>query len=185
MFIAQQKRKENIAEYVLYMWQLEDLIRAYKLDIELIAENVINKMAYSDEEKAQIRDWYESLIEMMRLEGVQEKGHLQLVKNTVSDVADLHYALLKSPKYPGYSALFYQTLPVIGAFRQRQDNPDAEDIELCFVFLYGVLMLRLQKKEISQDTQIALVQISKLLALLSHNYKLYLNNELELDEPEV
>ncbi|GAT63266.1 DUF4924 family protein [Paludibacter jiangxiensis] len=185
MFIAQQKRKDNIAEYVLYMWQLEDLIRAYKLDIESIAENVINKMTYGEEGKAQIRDWYESLIEMMRLEGVQEKGHLQMVKNTVSDVTDLHYALLKSPKYPGYSALFYQTLSVIGAFRQRQDNPDAEDIELCFVFLYGVLMLRLQKREISQDTQIALTQISKLLALLSHNYKLYLNNELELDEPEV
>lgn len=185
MFIAQQKRKENIAEYVLYMWQTEDLIRAYGLNIEVIADNIINKSAYSDEEKAQIRNWYDSLIEMMRLEGVQANGHLQLVKNTISDVTDLHYALLKSPKFPEYSALFYQALPVIGAFRQRQDNPEAEDIELCFVFLYGVLMLRLQKKEISQDTQIALTQISKLLALLSHNYKLYLNNELALDEPEV
>ena len=28
MKIASQKRKENIAEYLLYMWQIEDIIRA-------------------------------------------------------------------------------------------------------------------------------------------------------------
>lgn len=28
MITASQKRKENIAEYLLYMWQIEDLIRA-------------------------------------------------------------------------------------------------------------------------------------------------------------
>ena len=32
MIIARQKRKENIAEYLLYMWQVEDLIRANKFD---------------------------------------------------------------------------------------------------------------------------------------------------------
>ena len=36
MIIASQKKKENIAEYLLYMWQIEDLIRVYKLDIDAI-----------------------------------------------------------------------------------------------------------------------------------------------------
>ena len=36
MFIASQKRKENIAEYLLYMWQIEDMIRANNLDIDKI-----------------------------------------------------------------------------------------------------------------------------------------------------
>ncbi len=27
MFVASQKRKENIAEYLLYMWQIEDIDR--------------------------------------------------------------------------------------------------------------------------------------------------------------
>jgi len=185
MFIAQQKRKENIAEYVLYMWQVEDLIRAYGLNLQAIVDNIVNRTAYNAEEKKQLTDWYESLIEMMRREGVQQNGHLQFVTNTVADVTDLHYALLKSPRFPEYAALFYQTLPTIGALKQRSDNPEVEDIEACLVFLYGVLLLRIQKKEISQDTQIALSQISHLLALLSHKYKLYLNNELKLDEPEI
>ena len=34
MIIASQKKKENIAEYLLYMWQIEDIIRAYGLDID-------------------------------------------------------------------------------------------------------------------------------------------------------
>jgi Domain of unknown function (DUF4924) len=185
MFIAQQKRKENIAEYVLYMWQVEDLIRAYGLNLQVIVENIVTRTSYNEAEKKQLSDWYESLIEMMRLEGVQQSGHLQFVTNTVADFTDLHYALLKSPKFPEYAALFYQTLPTIGALKQRSDNPEMEDIEACLVFLYGVLLLRLQKKEISQDTQIALAQISNLLAFLSHKYKLYLNNELRLDEPEI
>lgn len=36
MFTAQKLRKENIAEYLLYMWQIEDLIRANGLEIENI-----------------------------------------------------------------------------------------------------------------------------------------------------
>ena len=41
MIIARQKRKENIAEYLLYMWQVEDLIRANKFDMDSINRTVI------------------------------------------------------------------------------------------------------------------------------------------------
>ena len=41
MFTAEQLRKQNIAEYLLYMWQIEDLIRANDCDIEKIKANVI------------------------------------------------------------------------------------------------------------------------------------------------
>ena len=34
MIVAKQKRKEKIAEYLLYMWQVEDLIRANQFDID-------------------------------------------------------------------------------------------------------------------------------------------------------
>lgn len=36
MFISQQLRKKSIAEYVLYMWQVEDLIRAYGCSLSRI-----------------------------------------------------------------------------------------------------------------------------------------------------
>jgi hypothetical protein len=181
MFVAQQKRKENIAEYILYMWQIEDLIRAFGLDMEAINAHIVEKSGYGDEEKRQLRDWYESLIEMMRLENVQQSGHIQIITNVLADVVDLHYALMKSPRHPEYGALFYHTLPTIAALKARENNPETEDIEVCFIFLYGVLLLRLQGKPVSGETLEAQQAVSKLLALLSHKYLQYTDDHLELD----
>ena len=113
MIIAQQKRNENIAEYLLYMWQIEDILRAYHLDINLIELNLISKYEIDDEKRLEVRDWYESLIKMMELENVKESGHLQINKNVIIRLADLHQELLKSPKFPEYGAEFYKTLPYI------------------------------------------------------------------------
>ncbi|MFR3549496.1 MAG: DUF4924 family protein, partial [Coprobacter sp.] len=54
------------------------------------------------------------------------------------------------------------------------------EIETCFNALYGILMLRLQKKEISEQTQAAMKQISTFLALLSEKYKQEKAGDLEL-----
>ena len=83
MFIASQKRKENIAEYLLYMWQVEDLIRANDLDIDKLITNVIDRFNLQEDQRKQMIEWYESLIDMMRREDVINSGHLQLNKNTI------------------------------------------------------------------------------------------------------
>ena len=83
MIVAKQKRKENIAEYLLYMWQVEDLIRANQFDIDSIRRTVIAQYDQPDDVKEEIAGWYEELIEMMRSEGVKEKGHIQLNKNVI------------------------------------------------------------------------------------------------------
>jgi hypothetical protein len=97
MIIARQKRKENIAEYLLYMWQVEDLIRANKFDMDSINRTVIAHYDQPEEVKKEIAQWYEELSEMMRSEGVMEKGHIQLNKNVIITLTDLHLRLLKSP----------------------------------------------------------------------------------------
>ena len=83
MFIASQKRKENYAEYVLYMWHIENIIRACNLEIEKIKTVMIDKFDLDDEKKKQMIEWYESLIDMMKRENVVENGHIQIVKNSV------------------------------------------------------------------------------------------------------
>lgn len=98
MIIARKKRKENIAEYLLYMWQVEDLIRANNFDMDSIRRTVVNQYNQPEEVKEEIAKWYEELIEMMRSEGVKEKGHIQLNKNVIITLTDLHLRLLKSPK---------------------------------------------------------------------------------------
>lgn len=42
MFVAQKLRKESIAEYLLYMWQIEDIIRAYGCSLPVIKKTISN-----------------------------------------------------------------------------------------------------------------------------------------------
>ena len=98
MIIASQKRKENIAEYLIYMWQIEDLIRAHDLDIDKIRQNYINRFPVTAEETKKMAEWYESLIDMMRREDVVKKGHLQMNRNIIGDLADLNRRILEDPR---------------------------------------------------------------------------------------
>lgn len=180
MITASEKKRENIAEYLLYMWQIEDLIRANNMDIDSIQESIIDKYkGLSEQQRKDLREWYESLIDMMRREDVAAKGHLQINKNVIIALEDLHRRLLADSKFASYAAQFYHTLPLIVELRAKAGENKADEIETCFNALYGLLMLRLQGKEISEETKQASRQISKFLALLSHYYKLDYNNELE------
>ena len=51
MQIAQQLRKTNIAEYLLYMWQVEDIIRAFDCSLSRIRREYIERFDYTDEQK--------------------------------------------------------------------------------------------------------------------------------------
>jgi flagellin-specific chaperone FliS len=172
MIIASQKRKENIAEYLLYMWQIEDIIRANDLDIEKIERNVIDRYTLTPELRKQMVEWYESLIDMMRREEVTEKGHLQMNKNVLGQLVALHQTLLKDPRFAEYTAEFYRTLPFIVELRAKAGAERVGEIETCFNALYAMLMLRLQHKEISKETLTAMQQITKFISVLATDFHL-------------
>lgn len=182
MIIAQQKRKENICEYLLYMWQVEDLIRANHFDMEQIRQHVVSRYQQSDEVKEKIAVWYEELIDMMRSEGVMGSGHIQLNKNVIISLTDLHLRLLKSPKEMVYGATYYKTLPYIVQLRAKSGGTEVPEIETCFTALYGYLMLRMQGKEVSSETMEAIRQISSFLAMLAEKYRADMSGELELED---
>ena len=139
MIVASKKRKENIAEYLLYMWQIEDLIRANGLDIDKIRTNIIDKFNLDETQRREMTEWYESLIDMMRREGVTEHGHLQMNKNILNQLVQLHQALLKDPAFPEYTAEFYRTLPYIVELRGKAGENQVGEIETCFTACTGCL----------------------------------------------
>jgi len=180
MLIARQKKQDNIAEYLLYMWQIEDMIRANKLDISLIKENIVYKFDQPEDVKTEMIEWYQNLIEMMRLEDVSENGHLQINRNVIIELTDLHLRLLNNPQESEYISAYYKTLPFIVELRSKSEDKNIPEIETCFSALYGFLMLRLQQKEISGETQAAISQISSFLRLLALRYKQDKEGKLEL-----
>ena len=170
MFISQQLRKKSIAEYVLYMWQVEDLIRAYGCSLSRIKNEYVSQFSdYTDEQRSELVDWYGDLIRMINQEGKREKGHLQINQIVVQDVSDLHAQLLQSSKFPFYNAEYYKVLPFIVELRNK-GSKDVGEIETCLNALYGTMMLRLQKKPISPETAHAVKEITTFIGMLSDYY---------------
>lgn len=171
MIIAQQKKKENIIEYVLYMWQVEDLIRANKLDMSLIDKHIIPGYQQSGDTLLEIRDWWENLAEMMRIENKATNGHLQVNINTVNDINRLHNLLLKSPNEVAYQHLYNSMAATIQEFDNKSGNKLENDIEICLTAIYSSFLMKLKNQSISEQTSSAIQNFSKLLALLAKKYK--------------
>ncbi|MES5135234.1 DUF4924 family protein [Prevotella amnii] len=189
MFVAKQLRKKSIAEYLLYMWQIEDVIRAYDCSLTRIRKEYIESFSYTEEQKEDEEDWFGNLVRMMKQEGCTKSGHLQINKVVMQALTELHSELLHSSKFPFYSAEYYRVLPFIVELRGKTKRvadtmarkgdenlkPIAatlshSEIETCFDLLYGVMMLRLQKKEITSETNIALKEITTFIGMLSDYY---------------
>ncbi|MDE6144726.1 MAG: DUF4924 family protein [Muribaculaceae bacterium] len=171
MIIASQKRKENIAEYLLYMWQIEDMIRANDLEIDKIQTNIIDRFQdLTPEQKKEITEWYDSLIDMMRREGVAEHGHLQINRNILGELTELHKQLLGDSRFNRYQSLYYKVLPYIVELRSKAGAVAEDEIATCFTALYGMLILKLQGKEVSEETARAISEITTLVATLSAYY---------------
>lgn len=170
MIIANQLRTKSRAEYLLYMWQVEDILRAYKLDIDIIKSEYLSQFKLEGEALRKTEEWYTNLCEMMRNEGVAEHGHLQINKNVLQELQELHSQLLNSQKFPYYHEMYYKVLPYIVELRAKGASKEDSELQICFDALYGILILRLQHKEITEDTEKARKDISTLLGQLSDYY---------------
>ena len=58
MLVSRELRKKNIAEYLLYMWQVEDLLRANELSLEKIKSLVVEPYGLPAEVADELLDWY-------------------------------------------------------------------------------------------------------------------------------
>lgn len=170
MLVARKKRKENIAEYLLYMFQIEDLIRAFKFDIDEIDRSLVSQYDEDYETKREIREWYKSIATMMKENNLESSGHIPLIQGLINSVNDIHLDLLQNKKEKEYTDLYNQSKAAIEELRVRSGDPEKNDVEICFNGLYGLLMLKIQKKEINPETEKAFENISKMLAVLSHYF---------------
>ncbi len=171
MYIAKKLREKNITGYVLYMYQVEDIIRAYHLNLERICQEYLPRFSYTDEQVKEVKEWYGGLINMMREENVQEKGHVQVVRNTIVLLNDRHLELMQDPKQPFYNVAYYKALPSIVELRSHGVDHEKNEIENCLDAVYGVTLLKMQGKAVSEGTLQALQPIIHLLEMLSQLYR--------------
>lgn len=178
MLVAKQKRKENIAEYILYLYQIEDLIRAFKFDISLIEERLVSNYKADETTSKAITAWYENLLTMMEKERIQEKGHLQFLTNLISDVNDFHLKLIETNGDKVYVQTFKTVAGLVEELKQKNQSAK-NDVDLAIDAIYGFLLLKMQQKEISIDTTEAIKRLSSWLGALSKLYKDFETGDFE------
>lgn len=172
MIVAREKKKDNIAEYLLYMWQVEDMLRALGLDMAQVDQYVVSRYATDEQTRHEIHDWYDNLIAIMKQERVEKQGHIQALKNTMDELTELHFFLLHQAHDFRYQQLVTAAAANLVEYRRRsQAGDDVSDPELAMQGLYGNLLLRLQKKEIHPETAVAMDTFSKMIAYLAARYK--------------
>lgn len=145
MDIALTKRKENIAEYILYLWQLEDLLRALQFSPEAVYSTLIaSRKELDEQQKSAFLIWYMDIANLLRQEGKEEKGHLEHTLHLIRDLHDLHLQLLKLPLGEHYRTVFARLEPELPSLRMRLGNPGMNDTELCFRALYAAMLYRIK-----------------------------------------
>jgi Domain of unknown function (DUF4924) len=173
MITAQQKRKENIAEYILYLFQIEDLIRAFQFNVKNIENQLVSQYQVEENKRAEILNWYKNLCVMMQKEGIQEKGHLQFLLNLINELNELHLKLMETRINNEYSVVFQSVSGLITELNLK-GNAVKNDLQISLDAIYGFLLLKMQHKKVTDETTEAIMRLSNWLGLLS---KLYIDFE--------
>lgn len=169
MLIAEKKRQENISEYIIFMYQTEDLIRNYEFSLEEIEKYVISHFPLEEEEKEQVTQWYAQVLKQMQDEGLEKEGHLKEVNDLVKSLSDLNRELLKSDKT--YRNLYDQAKLHINQHMSMSEGKVTDPVQICLNGLYGLLLLRLSGKPVSEEQKKSLSTFGDVLSYLSYKFK--------------
>lgn len=178
MLIANKKRKENITEYILYLYQIENIIRAFNLNFELLQNSLLPSYQVDEKTKKEIAAWYKNLITMMEKEGIQKEGHFQFLTNLIVDVNELHVKLMDTEIDKIYAQTFRSVAGLVNELKLK-NNKAQNDIELGLDAIYGYLLLKIQNKAITNETNDAVKRLSSWLSALSKLYKDHESGDLE------
>jgi hypothetical protein len=179
MLIAQEKRKTNIAEYILYLWQVEDLLRSCSFNPATIDQHLVSRYSADENKNHEISDWYNNLSLMMEKERVQESGHLQVLVNLVNDLNEFHLKLIINQADPEYFRLYQKNHEAIAEFMKKSGSGRLNEVEVCLNALYGVVLLKLKNAEISPETKQTIAGFGQLIGHLSARYIQFENDDFE------
>ena len=179
MDIAQTRRKQNIAEYILYLWQIEDLLRALQFSPEAIYSQLVAPRRLPEEQGEVFLLWYLDIANLLREEGKEHSGHLDHTLHLIADLHNLHLQLMKLPVGAHYREVFATLAPHLPALRSVLDNESVSDTELCFRALYAAMLYRIKgggEKAVTDTVEF----ISPVVAHLSAMYGKVERGEVDL-----
>ena len=171
MDLLDGKKKENIGDYVISMWHIEDLMRASKFDMKIIEEQLIEPIDGDYETRENVREWYSDIIARMKEDGLEQSGHLPEVNDVLGELEMLHRSLVEGDSDEKYTALYVQASEGIIDLQKQAGEEALPPIETCFTAVYGLMVLRAKNAKIAESTLEAESSMRRLLEYLSMHYK--------------
>ncbi len=178
MIIAEQKRKENIIEYIIYIRQIQDIIRAVNFDIDQLDKIIISQFTVSEKIKVKIRQWYADIIISMKEEKIEIEGDLQFVNQLINDLDKIHNDLLNDSQEIKHAELYRWAKNYIAEFKLLSGKTNASEIRVCINALHSLFLLRIKKEIVSEETMQAMQTFSNLLAHIALKFRLQENPTL-------
>lgn len=177
---AEEKRKSNIAEYILYMWQMEDIVRAAAFNGE-----VLDRFAESyseDPERQEIeKRWLRKLAVELDTIKLRRQGHVSEVREVMVELVYLHQTLINVYEDSAYIALYSEAKPYLAEYLQKAGTNFGSEVEAYLTALYGLMILRLRKTPISAETEEAMNSFSRIMGKLAGEYKRMKTGELRMN----
>lgn len=172
MYVAREKRRSNIVEYLLYMWTVEDLIRANGLDSERLRGTVVDKYGnLSVAQRREVEAWYDDLAAMLRREHKETAGHAEVLTQLCNDLYNYHLELLTRPDQQPYQEAFATAWPDLQLLLTKVKGAERmQHVELALNALYDYYLLRLRGDVTLADTTNAVRRLAAWLARLSASY---------------
>jgi flagellin-specific chaperone FliS len=171
MLIAQEKFKTNIVEYILYMFHIEDVIRAHKFDLTELDKNIIAQYKLPADKLSEVSVWYQGLIKQMDKDGILESGHLSSLNELISKLNDLHIQLINTLDEERYIELYHWASEYIKELKQKMSNPGMTEVEVCLNGLYTFMLMKMKGLHITEETSQAMATFSQMLRYLSKKYR--------------
>lgn len=169
MNIAESKRQNNIAEYIIHMYQTEDLVRAYEFDLDRIKNNIINHLPEKEEDKASLTSWYADIIAKMKQEGIEKSGHLSEVQTVVQELSNIHEELQSTDN--NFEAVYHASKAHIDKSMAFAKGLIISEVQICLNGVYGLLLLRLNDKKVANELLESISAFGDILSYLSFKYK--------------
>jgi len=164
---ASEKRHQHVVEYLLYEWQMEDLVRAVGFDLGGLRVHLSS--AYEGDRLEAELTWFADLMRDLKRENKLSSGHRMALDELMVELTYLHRTLLDVLKDGEYQSVVDAAQPHLSAMEARGEAGKSE-VESMLVALYGWLVLRMSGKTVTAKTQESLDLIRDWANLLAARY---------------
>lgn len=171
---ALELRKKNPVSYLIYMCQVENMIRACNLDIDKLEEKMLSEYDYTvGPSKEEVRRWYEDLIGMMREEkAVESPRHLQIVLNMAQLLEERRGKMLSEGKDTHFLMMDAEVKNFLARYRKlHSTSEERPDVMLAVEFIYYYAMQKaMHEEDMKPQTEEDVKYLTAYLSRLQDSY---------------